>query len=149
MCAKRRTGACPSPDRRIWFVLDELADLPRVDNVARLLPEGRKFGAAVVLTFQALGQMRHRYGPQIAGSMLGCCNTKLFLQTIDSENPCMGQPDHRDARSRSSASSRGRLGSARSSWRITASPRVRALDDDAPEDVALLGDADRAQGPSD
>ena len=78
-------GLPPSPDRRIWFILDELADLPRVENMARLLPEGRKFGAAVVLTFQALGQMRHRYGPQIAESMLGCCNTKLFLQTIDSE----------------------------------------------------------------
>jgi hypothetical protein len=78
-------GLPPSPDRRIWFVLDELADLPRVDNLTRLLPEGRKFGAAVVLTFQALGQMRHRYGPQIAESMLGCCNSKLFLQTIDSE----------------------------------------------------------------
>jgi type IV secretory pathway TraG/TraD family ATPase VirD4 len=78
-------GLPPSADRRIWFVLDELADLPRVDNLARLLPEGRKFGAAVVLTFQAVGQMRHRYGPQIAESMLGCCNTKLFLQTIDSE----------------------------------------------------------------
>lgn len=78
-------GLAPSSDRRIWFVLDELADLPRVDNLTRLLPEGRKFGAAVILTFQALGQMRHRYGPQIAESMLGCCNTKLFLQTIDSE----------------------------------------------------------------
>src|SRR3546814_1023710 len=49
------------------------------------LPEGRKFGAAVVLTFQALGQMRNLYGSQIAESMLGCCNTKLFLQTIDSD----------------------------------------------------------------
>lgn len=78
-------GLPPSSDRRIWFVLDELADLPRVDNLARLLPEGRKFGAAVVLTFQALGQMQNRYGPQIAESMLGCCNTKLFLQTIDAE----------------------------------------------------------------
>jgi type IV secretory pathway TraG/TraD family ATPase VirD4 len=78
-------GLPPSPDRRIWFVLDELADLPRVDNLARLLPEGRKFGAAVVLTFQALGQMQNRYGPQIAESMLGCCNSKLFLQTIDAE----------------------------------------------------------------
>ncbi|WP_322099032.1 type IV secretion system DNA-binding domain-containing protein [Novosphingobium terrae] len=78
-------GLPPSPDRRIWFVLDELADLPRVDNLARLLPEGRKFGAAAILTFQALGQMQHRYGPQIAESMLGCCNTKLFLQIIDSE----------------------------------------------------------------
>ena len=78
-------GLTPSPDRRIWFVLDELADLPRVDNLARLLPEGRKFGAAVILTFQALGQMQHRYGPKIAEAMLGCCNTKLFLQTIDAE----------------------------------------------------------------
>ena len=34
-------GLPPSADRRIWFVLDELADLPRVDNLARLLPEGR------------------------------------------------------------------------------------------------------------
>ena len=78
-------GLGPSADRRIWFILDELADLPRVDNLARLLPEGRKFGAAVVLTFQALGQMRHRYGPQLAEAILGCCNSKLFLQTIDSE----------------------------------------------------------------
>ena len=59
-------GLSPSPERRIWFVLDELADLPRVENLARLLPEGRKFGAAIVLTFQALGQMRNRYGANIA-----------------------------------------------------------------------------------
>ena len=78
-------GLAPSPARRIWFVLDELADLPRVDNLARLLPEGRKFGAAVILTFQALGQMQHRYGPKMAEAILGCCNTKLFLQTIDGE----------------------------------------------------------------
>jgi type IV secretory pathway TraG/TraD family ATPase VirD4 len=75
----------PSHGRRIWFVLDELADLPRVDNLARLLPEGRKFGAAIVLTFQALGQMRNRYGPHIAEAMLACCNTKLFLQIVDYE----------------------------------------------------------------
>ena len=79
-------GLSPSPDRRVWFILDELADLPRVDNLARLLPEGRKFGAAVVLTFQAIGQMRHRYGDDLAESMLGCCNTKLFLQMTDSES---------------------------------------------------------------
>lgn len=78
-------GLPPSSERRIWFVLDELADLPRVDNLARLLPEGRKFGAAVILTFQALGQMQHRYGAQLSESILGCCNTKLFLQTIDGE----------------------------------------------------------------
>ena len=78
-------GLASSPERRIWFVLDELADLPRVENLARLLPEGRKFGAAIVLTFQALGQMRNRYGDNIAEAMLACCNTKLFLQLVDRE----------------------------------------------------------------
>lgn len=95
-------GLPPSADRRIWFVLDELADLPRVDNLARLLPEGRKFGAAVVLTFQALGQMRHRYGPQIAESMLGCCNTKLFLQ------PSTAKPGNGPARPSAIARSKSR-----------------------------------------
>jgi len=79
-------GLAPSASRRVWFLLDELADLPRVDNLARLLPEGRKFGAAVVLTFQAVGQMRHRYGKDLSESILGCCNTKLFLQMIDGES---------------------------------------------------------------
>ena len=78
-------GLSPSSERRIWFVLDELADLPKVENLARVLPEGRKFGAAIVLTFQARGQMRHRYGANIAEAMLACCNTKLFLQTVDQE----------------------------------------------------------------
>ena len=76
-------GLAPSSTRSLSFVLDELADLPRVDNLARLLPEGRKFGASVILTFQAIGQMRERYGREGAEALLGCCNTKLFLQLVD------------------------------------------------------------------
>lgn len=86
-CAASATlGLPPSDSRRLWFVLDELADLPRVDNLARLLPEGRKFGASVILTFQAIGQMRNRYSREGAEALLGCCNTKLFLQLIDQES---------------------------------------------------------------
>jgi hypothetical protein len=86
-CAASATlGLSPSPKRRVWFLLDEIADLPRVDNLARLLPEGRKFGAAAILTFQAIGQMRGRYGQQAAEAILGCCNTKLFLQLADRES---------------------------------------------------------------
>lgn len=84
--ASAMLGLSPSAKRRVWFLLDELADLPRVDNLSRLLPEGRKFGAAVVLTFQAIGQMRNRYGNDLSQSMLGCCNTKLFLQLTDGES---------------------------------------------------------------
>jgi energy-coupling factor transporter ATP-binding protein EcfA2 len=76
-------GLSPHPSRRIWLMLDELADLPKVDNLARLLPLGRKFGASVVVTFQALGQMRERYGRDGAEALLANTNTKLFLQLAD------------------------------------------------------------------
>jgi hypothetical protein len=79
-------GLTPSTKRRIWFLLDELPDLPKIDNLIRLLAEGRKFGAVVILTFQAIGQMRARYGHDIAEAILGCCNTKLFLQLGDKES---------------------------------------------------------------
>ena len=86
-CAASATlGLSTSDSRRLWFVLDELADLPRVDNLARLLPEGRKFGASGILTFQAIGQMRNRYSREGAEALLGCCNTKLFLQLVDQES---------------------------------------------------------------
>lgn len=76
-------GLPPSDTRRLWFLLDELPDLPRVDNLVRLLPEGRKFGASVILTFQTIGQMRERYGHEGAEALLGCCNSKLFQQLAD------------------------------------------------------------------
>ncbi|WP_215761899.1 type IV secretion system DNA-binding domain-containing protein [Acetobacter sp. P1H12_c] len=86
-CAASSTlGLPPSDRRRMWFLLDEFPDLPRVDNMTRLLPQGRKFGAAVILTFQTIDQMRSRYGEKDAETVLGSCNTKLFLQLADVES---------------------------------------------------------------
>ncbi|BBF79938.1 type IV secretion system DNA-binding domain-containing protein [Asticcacaulis excentricus] len=78
-------GLEPSNSRRVWLLLDELPDIPKVDQLLRLLPQGRKFGASVVITLQSIGQMHERYGREGAEAMLGCVNTKLFLQTIDSD----------------------------------------------------------------
>jgi type IV conjugative transfer system coupling protein TraD len=73
----------PNPNRRIWMFLDELPDIPKVTNLQRLLPQGRKFGACVVITFQAIGQMRMRYKTDGAEALLANCNTKLILQCAD------------------------------------------------------------------
>ncbi|OYV63043.1 MAG: conjugal transfer protein TraD, partial [Acidiphilium sp. 21-62-4] len=81
--ASAMLGLSVNPTRRVWFLLDELADLPRVTNLERLLPQGRKFGACAILSFQTIGQMRAHYGPDGAEALLGCCNTKLFLQMSD------------------------------------------------------------------
>lgn len=81
--ASAMLGLSASPTRRVWFLLDELAELPPVQSLERLLPQGRKFGACAILSFQTIGQMRGHYGPDGAEALLGCCNTKLFLQMSD------------------------------------------------------------------
>src|SRR3546814_17641813 len=40
---------------------------------------------ALPCSVHAICQMCHGYGPTLAESMLGCCNTKLLLQLTDSE----------------------------------------------------------------
>ena len=78
-------GLEPSKTRRIWLLLDELPDIPKVDQLLRLFPQARKFGGVGVITFQSIGQMHSRYGREGAEALLGCVNTKLFLQTIDAD----------------------------------------------------------------
>jgi type IV secretory pathway TraG/TraD family ATPase VirD4 len=84
-CATSILSLDPNPRRRVWVMLDELPDLPRVDQLLRLAPQGRKFGACLVLTFQAIDQMRATYGCEGAEALLGNTNTKLFLQCVDAE----------------------------------------------------------------
>jgi hypothetical protein len=75
----------PNEHRRIWMFLDELPDIPKVVNLQRLLPQGRKFGACTVITFQAIGQMRLRYTSDGAEALLGNAGTKLILQCGDAD----------------------------------------------------------------
>lgn len=76
----------PSASRKIWLILDEYSELPRVANVQRLLPLGRKYGARVIMTLQAVAQLRDKYGKDAAEALLGQCNTKLILQLSDSDS---------------------------------------------------------------
>ncbi len=93
MRRERRPRACRHrPSRRVWFVLDRAGRPASASRTSRgSCPKGRKFGAAIVLTFQALGQMRHRYGANIAEAMLACCNAKLFLQNGRPVRPANGR----------------------------------------------------------
>ncbi|MEI6806271.1 MAG: type IV secretion system DNA-binding domain-containing protein [Myxococcaceae bacterium] len=71
-------------DRKIWFFLDELASLQRI-AISDLLERGRKYGAACVIGFQALSQLRTIYGADGASTILQNCKTGLFLQAVDAE----------------------------------------------------------------
>ena len=76
----------PNRDRKIYFFLDEVADLNKIDSLPLLLSEGRKFGACVFISFQSVGLFRNTYGKDLTEAMVGCCNTKVFLGLTDADS---------------------------------------------------------------
>ena len=71
---------------RAWLVLDELPALPRATGLLTLLPEGRKFGAAVMIAFQAIGQLRETYGVHASSTIIGQTATQLVMRLGDPES---------------------------------------------------------------
>lgn len=52
----------PSAERRIWFQVDELDALGRIEGLTDGLARLRKFGGCVALGFQSYSQLRQIYG---------------------------------------------------------------------------------------
>ena len=73
----------PSLDRRIWFVLDEVASLQRLPSLPPILSMGRKHGAAVVLGLQSIPQLRDSYGRDAAAALASQPQTWLALRTVE------------------------------------------------------------------
>lgn len=93
----------PVDPPRAWLVLDELPALPRASGLLTLLPEGRKFGAAVVIAFQAIGQLRETYGRNAAGTIVGQTASQLVMRLGDPESTqwatqLLGQAEVEDRR---------------------------------------------------
>lgn len=72
-------------DRRIWFIIDELATLQKVSKIKDILDKGRKYGACAVLGLQNISQIREAYGKEAATSMITNCKTWVVYNTPDSE----------------------------------------------------------------
>jgi hypothetical protein len=70
---------------RTWFVLDELASLQKLPQLATALTENRKSGNPVVLGFQGRSQIEARYGRE-AEAMFSQPATKVFLKTSEAHS---------------------------------------------------------------
>jgi type IV secretory pathway TraG/TraD family ATPase VirD4 len=71
---------------RAWLVLDELPALPRATGLLTLLPEGRKFGASIIIAFQAIGQLRETYGLHATSTMVGQTSTQFIMRLGDPDS---------------------------------------------------------------
>src|SRR3546814_5433911 len=51
-----------SSDRRVWFQIDEMDALGRIEGLTNALARLRKFGGCVALGFQSYAQLKQIYG---------------------------------------------------------------------------------------
>ena len=70
----------PSRDRRIWFQVDELDALGRIEGLKDAQARLRKFGGCVAIGFQSFAQVKAVYG-EGAHTIIENCGNLLLLRT--------------------------------------------------------------------
>ena len=74
----------PDRDRRIWFHIDELDALGRIEGLKDAQARLRKFGGCVAIGFQSFAQVKAVYG-EGAHTILENCGNLLLLRSGISE----------------------------------------------------------------
>jgi hypothetical protein len=72
------------PRRQTYFILDELASLPRIEQLVHALFEARKAYATIVVSLQGKAQQDVKYG-RIAQAMVSMAATKILMGTSEPE----------------------------------------------------------------
>lgn len=67
-------------NRRLWFIMDELPVLQKLNMLQPLLSKGRKYGACVFGGLQGLSQFDEVYGHNGSKTILNLFNTKFFFR---------------------------------------------------------------------
>jgi len=73
----------PDSQRRLWFIVDELPSLQKLNSLRTIMAEGRKYGGSVLAGVQNFPQLSHVYGQNHAQSLLDLFNTKIFFRNTD------------------------------------------------------------------
>jgi type IV conjugative transfer system coupling protein TraD len=73
----------PDLNRRLWFVIDELPSLNRLNELESFLAESRKYGGCGLFAFQSPAQIENIYGQSTAKTIIGNCMTKIIFAEQD------------------------------------------------------------------
>ena len=73
----------PIHRERLWFSLDELPTLQKLDILKLALTNTRKYGLCMVLGVQDFSQLYEIYGHDLAKTIISGCQTKLLLRVTD------------------------------------------------------------------
>ncbi len=79
--------ASQNPDlklkRNVYFMLDEFANLPKVEKMDSLVTVGRSRGIFFSLVVQSYSQLDNKYGKEMAETIRSNCNIQIFIGTED------------------------------------------------------------------
>ena len=70
-------------NRRMWFVIDELASLGRLNGFSTLMAESRKYGGCVLAATQSINQLIENFGTHPANHIFGQFATKFLFRSDD------------------------------------------------------------------
>tara|TARA_R110002095_G_scaffold216176_2_gene212378 strand:+ start:79 stop:1785 length:1707 start_codon:yes stop_codon:yes gene_type:complete len=74
-----------SQTRRVWFVMDELPAIQKLQSLQALLSKGRKYGACLFVGLQSMSQFDEIYGHNGSKTILNLFNTKFFFRSEESQ----------------------------------------------------------------
>ncbi len=69
--------------RNVYFMLDEFANLPKIEKMDSLVTVGRSRGIFFSLVVQSYSQLDNKYGKEAAETIRSNCNIQIFLGTED------------------------------------------------------------------
>lgn len=78
-------STAPNPDRRVWFMIDELISLNKQEALPKALAEIRKYGGCIAAGVQNIPQLQEQYGPAETKSLTSLFNTKVIFRNGDPE----------------------------------------------------------------
>lgn len=73
------------PDRRIWFILDEITSLQQLPYLNSALAEARKFGGCFVIGLQNKALLESIYGVKGSTGILGLLNSRFFFREPEAD----------------------------------------------------------------
>lgn len=73
-------------NRRVFFIIDELGSLYKIDSLPTLLTAGRSKGAGLICASQDLGRIRDTYGKDVTSTFFNNFNTMFIFRINDPEN---------------------------------------------------------------
>lgn len=71
--------------RRAYYILDEFANLPKMENIEGMVTVGRSRGIRYLFVLQSFSQLNAKYGKDVADILKSNCNVKLFIGSDDAE----------------------------------------------------------------